>query len=90
MEKIIASSVLPTTSFALNYEFNMNQMVKYLIIITLCYFFLKGLFYFFLWQTTHKIEERARKQKQKEKEKQGSMWRIWEDDEKRDDDSNWW
>jgi hypothetical protein len=90
MEKIIASSFMPVMSFAFNYEFNMNRMVKYLIIITLCYFFLKGLFYFFLWLTTHKIEERARERKHEEKEKQGSIWRVWEDDEKRDDDSNWW
>ncbi|ABI69669.1 hypothetical protein [Syntrophomonas wolfei] len=91
MEKIIASSFLPVTSFAFNYEFNMNSMVRYLIIITLCYYFLKGLIYLLLWQTTHKIEERAREQKRKEKEKRESMRRIWEDEEiERDDDSNWW
>ncbi len=64
----------------------MNSMLKYLIIITLMYYFLKGLIYLLLWQTTKKVEERARAAKAKEKAEREMKRRIWVDEE--DEDSN--
>jgi hypothetical protein len=46
----------------------MNSMVKMLIIITLIYYFVKGLIYLMLWIATHKVEENARQRKQKRRE----------------------
>lgn len=45
----------------------MNDTLKYLIIVTLCYYLVKGLIYLLLWQATHKVEEKAREFKQKSK-----------------------
>lgn len=64
----------------------MNSMLKYLIIITLMYYFLKGLIYLLLWQTTKKVEERARAAKAKEKAEREMKRRIWVDEE--DEDGN--
>ncbi len=47
----------------------MNDMAKYLIIITLCYYLVKGLIYLILWQATKKVEEKAREAKKKEQKK---------------------
>ncbi|HBQ86680.1 MAG TPA: hypothetical protein DER33_07685 [Syntrophomonas sp.] len=46
----------------------MNSMVKMLIIVTLIYYFLKGLIYLMLWIATHKVEENARERKRKRHE----------------------
>lgn len=64
----------------------MNSMLKYLIIITLMYYFLKGLIYLLLWQTTKKVEERARAAKAKEKADREMQRRIWVDED--DEDGN--
>lgn len=58
------------------------SLAKYLIIITLAYYLVKGLIYLLLWQTTYKIEERARemkKQKQKKKQEEDEIWEENED-----------
>lgn len=46
----------------------MNSMVKMLIIVTLIYYFLKGLIYLMLWIATHKVEENARDRQRKRRE----------------------
>lgn len=46
----------------------MNSMVKMLIIVTLIYYFLKGLIYLMLWIATHKVEENARERQRKRRE----------------------
>ncbi|MDD3269318.1 MAG: hypothetical protein PHX14_08355 [Syntrophomonadaceae bacterium] len=62
-------------------------MLKYLIIITLMYYFLKVLIYLVLWQTTKKVQENALAKKAKRKEKEEMHRRIWVDDEDEDNDS---
>ncbi len=67
----------------------MNDMLKYLIIITLCYYLVKGLIYLILWQATKKVEEKAREFKKKEQKqrkfKRGKDgWYIDEDDDDND------
>lgn len=59
----------------------MNSTLKYLIVVTLIYYFVKGLIYLLLWQTTYKVEERARERIAKEKEKREMRMKIWEDDD---------
>ncbi len=64
----------------------MNDMAKYLIIITLCYYLVKGLIYLILWQATKKVEEKAREYKKKEQKQKKFRrgkdgWYIVEDDE---------
>ena len=63
----------------------MNDMVKYLIIITLCYYLVKGLIYLILWQATKKVEEKARESKQRAKPKKFKRgrdgWYIDDEDE---------
>ncbi|NLO22643.1 MAG: G-protein coupled receptor [Syntrophomonadaceae bacterium] len=44
-------------------------MLKYLIIITLCYYLVKGLIYLILWQATKKVEEKSRESKQRAKQR---------------------
>lgn len=63
----------------------MNDMVKYLIIITLCYYLVKGLMYLILWQASKKMEQKARETRKKYKPtkfKRGKDgWYIDEDDD---------
>ncbi len=66
----------------------MNSMLKYLIIITLMYYFLIGLIYLLLWHTTKRVQEHALAKKAKEREKREMHRRIWSDDEDEDNDSN--
>lgn len=47
----------------------MNEMLKYLIIITLCYYLVKIIIYLLLWQATKKVEEKARERLKKRREK---------------------
>lgn len=59
-----------------------NELLKYLIIVTLCYYLLKGLLYLLLWQTTKKVQQNALAAKQREKEKRIKKieQEIWEPD----------
>lgn len=62
----------------------MENMLKTLIIITLIYYLLKGLIYLMLWQTTVKLEEKARAEKNKkkaEKEFEEELWKSNNDKE---------
>lgn len=60
-----------------------TSMLKYLIIVTLAYYLVKGVIYLLLWQTTYKIEERAREmKKQKQQQKEGED-ELWDEDENR-------
>ncbi len=63
----------------------MNDMAKYLIIITLCYYLVKGLIYLILWQASKKVEEKVRETRKKYKPakfKRGKDgWYIDEDDD---------
>mgnify|MGYP000895086422 CR=1 FL=1 len=58
-----------------------NELLKYLIIVTLVYYLLKGLIYLLLWQTTKRVEQRALEAKRKEKEKRDIANQIWEDED---------
>jgi len=58
-----------------------NELLKYLIIVTLVYYLLKGLIYLLLWQTTKRVEQRALEAKRKEKEKRDTANQIWEDED---------
>jgi len=55
-----------------------NELMKYLIIVTLCYYLLKGLIYLLLWQTTKRVQENALAAKRREKEKKKKEKEIWE------------
>jgi len=57
-----------------------NELLKYLIIVTLVYYLLKGLIYLLLWQTTYRVQQKALEAKKKEKEKKDIANRIWEDE----------
>jgi len=57
-----------------------NELLKYLIIVTLCYYLLKGLIYLLLWQTTKRVQQNALAAKQREKEKRKKEKEIWEPD----------
>jgi hypothetical protein len=63
----------------------MNDMLKYLIIVTLCYYLVKGLIYLILWQATKKVEEKAREYKNRSKPKKWKRgkdgWYIDDEDE---------
>lgn len=48
----------------------MNSMLKTLIIITLIYYFIKGIIYLALWIATHKVEEHARERQRKRREQE--------------------
>jgi Tfp pilus assembly protein PilO len=58
-----------------------NKLLKYLIIITLAYYLIKGLIYILLWQTTKRVEEHAREAKEREKKKLMQEKGIWEDED---------
>ncbi len=58
-----------------------NKLLKYLIIITLAYYLIKGLIYILLWQTTKRVEEHARAAKEREKKKLMQEKGIWEDED---------
>jgi low temperature requirement protein LtrA len=57
----------------------MNDLLRYLIIITLAYYFLKILMYIVMWQMSYKIQERALASKKKEMERRKARERIWKD-----------
>ncbi|MGE5391082.1 MAG: hypothetical protein ACM3PE_08475 [Deltaproteobacteria bacterium] len=57
-----------------------NELLKYLIIVTLCYYLLKGLIYLLLWQTTKRVQDSALAAKQREKEKRKIEEQIWNPD----------
>jgi len=61
-----------------------NELLKYLIIITLAYYLIKILIYILLWQTTYKVQERAlaaKNKKKKEREKEKEIWTAGDDDD---------
>jgi uncharacterized membrane protein len=66
----------------------MENMLKTLIIITLCYYLLKGLIYLMLWQTTVKLEERARAEKNKKKAEKEMEEELWRRDNFDEEDDN--
>jgi len=55
----------------------MDKVLKYLIIITLAYYLIKGLLYLLLWQMTYKVQEKAMAAKKKEIEKKQVGKEIW-------------
>lgn len=57
----------------------MNDLLRYLIIITLAYYFLKILMYVVMWQVTYKVQERALATKKKAMERRKARERIWKD-----------
>ena len=62
----------------------MNDLLKYLIIVTLAYYLVKGLLYLLLWQMTYKVQEKALAEKKKQKERRQIEKEIWKNE---DDDS---
>lgn len=64
----------------------MDDILKYLIIITLAYYLIKGLLYLLMWQMTVKVQEKALSAKKKEKERRQVENEIWTS--RFDDDSN--
>ena len=59
--------------------------MKYLIIVTLCYYLVKGLIYLILWHATFKVEERAKElknKKMKEKQAKEDIWHTEDDTDK--------
>lgn len=58
----------------------MNDLLKYLIIVTLAYYLVKGLLYLLLWQMTYKVQEKALAEKKKQKERRRIEKEIWEND----------
>ncbi|MGR6837381.1 hypothetical protein [Syntrophomonas erecta] len=64
----------------------MDNMLKTLIIITLIYYLIKGLIYLMFWQTTVRIEEKAKEKKRREKEKEKLADEIWETERDREKD----
>lgn len=56
-------------------------MLKYLIIITLAYYLIKGLIYLLLWQTTKRVEEHARAAKERDQKKLLQEKGIWEEED---------
>lgn len=64
----------------------MDDLLKYLIIITLAYYLVKGLLYLLMWQMTFKVQEKALAAKKKEKERRQAENEIWTS--KTDDDSD--
>lgn len=59
-------------------ENQMNDLLKYLIIVTLAYYLVKGLIYLLLWQMTYKVQEKALAEKKKQKERRKVEKEIWE------------
>lgn len=62
----------------------MNDLLKYLIIVTLAYYLIKGLLYLLLWQMTYKVQEKALAEKNKRKERRQIQKELWKNE---DDDS---
>ena len=56
----------------------MNDLLKYLIIVTLAYYLVKGLLYLMLWQMTYKVQEKSLVEKKKQKERRKIEKEIWE------------
>lgn len=56
----------------------MNDLLKYLIIVTLAYYLIKGLLYLLMWQMTYKVQEKALAEKRKQKERRRIQKEIWE------------
>ena len=56
----------------------MNDLLKYLIIVTLAYYLVKGLLYLMLWQMTYKVQEKALAEKKKQKERRKVEKEIWQ------------
>ncbi|HZK43020.1 MAG TPA: hypothetical protein VFC73_01910 [Syntrophomonadaceae bacterium] len=46
----------------------MENVLKTLIILTLIFYLIKGLFYLLLWQATHAVEEKALATKEEKKQ----------------------
>lgn len=57
----------------------MENMLKYLIIITLAYYLVKGLIYLMLWQMTYRVEKRSKETKEKAKKERMIRLGIWQD-----------
>lgn len=55
----------------------MDDLLKYLIIVTLAYYLIKGLLYLLMWQMTFKVQEKALAAKKKEKERRQVENEIW-------------
>jgi hypothetical protein len=58
----------------------MNDLLKYLIIVTLAYYLIKGLLYLLLWQVTYKVQEKALTEKKKQKRRRQIEEEIWKND----------
>ena len=56
----------------------MNDLLKYLIIVTLAYYLVKGLLYLMLWQMTYKVQEKSLAEKKKQKERRKVEKEIWQ------------
>ena len=59
-------------------ENQMNDLLKYLIIVTLAYYLVKGLLYLMLWQMTYKVQEKSLAEKKKQKERRKVEKEIWQ------------
>jgi len=59
----------------------MNDLLKYLIIVTLAYYLIKGLLYLLMWQMTFKVQEKALAEKKKQKERRQIEKEIWNEDD---------
>jgi Na+-translocating ferredoxin:NAD+ oxidoreductase RnfG subunit len=64
-----------------------ENIAKTLIIITLIYYLIKGLIYLVLWQTTYKIEEKAKARKAKNKQKKKILEELYTREDESDSDS---
>ncbi len=62
-------------------ENQMNDLLKYLIIVTLAYYLIKGLLYLLMWQMTFKVQEKALAEKKKQKERRQIEKEIWNEDD---------
>jgi hypothetical protein len=59
----------------------MNDLLKYLIIVTLAYYLIKGLLYLLLWQMTYKVQEKGLAEKKKQKERRQIEKEIWNNED---------
>lgn len=59
----------------------MNDLLKYLIIVTLAYYLVKGLLYLLLWQMTYKVQEKGLAEKKKQKERRQIEKEIWKNED---------
>ena len=62
-------------------ENQMNDLLKYLIIVTLAYYLIKGLLYLLMWQMTFKVQKKALAEKKKQKERRQIEKEIWNEDD---------